>query len=358
MLTALDDYLAHQIPETFDHVATSDRNFFDRYYFNAYSLDGDVFLTCGMGQYPNLNVFDAFLSVVHDGKQHIVRGSRLLGGDRMNSGVGPIRVEVVEGLRRLRLVCEPGEHAVACDITFTGSTFPHEEPRFFQRAGNRTVMDYLRLTQCGRWQGWIEVAGRRYEVGPHNWWGARDHSWGIRNVGEPEPAGARAATGGVPQFFWEWSPQQYDECSLYYSLNEHADGSRWHQSAAIYPSGFEAAPALFDVRHKETLAPGTRRLEDVALELVRGDGTSLPIAVEPLQMTFMSGIGYGLPWRHGHFHGPLVVEHETWDLTDPATRERAFGLTETLCRFTMDGKVGYGVFEFICVGPYAPLGLS
>ena len=49
MLTALDDYLAHQIPETFDHVATSDRNFFDRYYFNAYSLDGEVFLTCGMG---------------------------------------------------------------------------------------------------------------------------------------------------------------------------------------------------------------------------------------------------------------------------------------------------------------------
>ena len=29
MLAPLDNWLAHQTPDTFDHVATSDRNFFE-----------------------------------------------------------------------------------------------------------------------------------------------------------------------------------------------------------------------------------------------------------------------------------------------------------------------------------------
>ena len=36
-----DEFLAHQTSDTFDHVATSDRNFYDRYYFNALDTNGD-----------------------------------------------------------------------------------------------------------------------------------------------------------------------------------------------------------------------------------------------------------------------------------------------------------------------------
>ncbi len=32
-ISPMDEYLAHQTSETFDFVATSDRNFYDRYYF-------------------------------------------------------------------------------------------------------------------------------------------------------------------------------------------------------------------------------------------------------------------------------------------------------------------------------------
>src|SRR5580765_318493 len=104
MLTPLDDYLGHQTPETVDHVATSDRNFYDRYYFNAHTLDGDVFLVVAMGLYPNIGVIDAFATCVVRGKtQHIVRASRELGSDRMDTTVGPIGVEVIEGLRKFRV---------------------------------------------------------------------------------------------------------------------------------------------------------------------------------------------------------------------------------------------------------------
>ncbi len=359
MLTPLDDYLAHQIPEAFDAVGTTDRNFFDRYYFNCHDLGGKVFMVFGMGVYPNLNVIDAFVSIVYEGKQHVIRTSRLLNGDRKNTAVGPLSVEVIEGLRTLRLRCEPADPGITFDITFTGVAFPHEEPRFLRRSGSRTVMDYLRMTQCGRWSGFLEVAGDRFELNPREWWGARDHSWGIRRVGEPEPAGAAAALNEPQQFFWEWSPQQYDDRCLMYSLNEYADGKRWHQSAAIvYPYGDPRQPELYDVRHSETLAPGSRRLQSVRLELTDGAGTDLKIAAEPLSMVYMSGIGYGPPWRHGYYQGELAVEGEIWDLGDAATIKRISGLTETLCRFRMGDTVGYGVFEFLCIGPYLPLGLE
>ncbi len=36
MLSPLDDYPVHQISEPMRHVGTSDRNFYDRYYFNIH----------------------------------------------------------------------------------------------------------------------------------------------------------------------------------------------------------------------------------------------------------------------------------------------------------------------------------
>ena len=65
-LTAADEYLIHQTPYTFDTVGTSDRNFYDRYFFNGYRRDGEVYFAVAMGQYPNLGVFDCAFSVVRD----------------------------------------------------------------------------------------------------------------------------------------------------------------------------------------------------------------------------------------------------------------------------------------------------
>ena len=45
------------------------------------------------GLYPNVGVMDAFATIVVDGKkQYIVRASRALGNDRMDTKVGPIGV--------------------------------------------------------------------------------------------------------------------------------------------------------------------------------------------------------------------------------------------------------------------------
>ena len=81
-ISPMDETLAHQTPETFDRVATSDRNFYDRYYFNLHTRSGELFVVLGIGQYPNLGTTDAFACIVYQGTQHVLRCSRELGADR------------------------------------------------------------------------------------------------------------------------------------------------------------------------------------------------------------------------------------------------------------------------------------
>ena len=47
-LGPMDDFLAHQTPDTFDHVYTGDRAFYDRYYFNCHSSSDEIFLITGI----------------------------------------------------------------------------------------------------------------------------------------------------------------------------------------------------------------------------------------------------------------------------------------------------------------------
>ena len=78
-LSPMDEFLAHQTPDTFDRVFTSDRNFYDRYYFNMHASSDELFLIAGIGQYPNLGTMDAFVSVSHGDQLYVVRwvdGSR------------------------------------------------------------------------------------------------------------------------------------------------------------------------------------------------------------------------------------------------------------------------------------------
>ena len=87
MLTKADDYPIHQTPEPIA-VAGTDRNFYDRYFFNGYARDGEVFFAVAMGIYPHLNVIDAAFSVIRAGRQHNVRASRCLSMERMDTRAG------------------------------------------------------------------------------------------------------------------------------------------------------------------------------------------------------------------------------------------------------------------------------
>jgi hypothetical protein len=360
MLTKADDFPIHQTPEPIAYSGT-DRNFYDRYFFNGYNPDGSVFFAAAFGVYPHLNIADAHVSVIVDGVEHCIHASRILDMERWDLEVGPIRIEVLEPLKRLKVTLAPTE-GLAAELVFEGRAFPIEEPRFIHRVGPRTFMDYTRLTQNGRYSGWLEVDGKRHALAPGAV-GTRDRSWGVRSIGEPDaqpvvPAGPRS-------FFWQWTPLNFADRSVFFHINAEADGRPWNTRAVICPDG--AGPQdLFETDQatlQTVLEPGTRHASAARLTIPAPGKPPVSIAFEPATKFQMRGIGYLHPkWGHGRYHGPLVVEREDIVLAglDPNAFENLHIQAISKVTLTQDGQptqVGLGVFEQLIIGPYAPLGL-
>ena len=333
MLSRADDYPIHQIAEVVRHPGTSDRNFYDRYYFNVYPTSADLFAVFGLGQYPNLGTTDAFLAV-SDGRVHrVVRASRELGADRMDMSVGPLRVEVLEGLKRLRVVLEPNESDLAIDATFDGVIPATLEPRHWRREHERVSFDTQRLGQTGRWSGTLQVGGQTLQLEPHGWWGFRDRSWGVRPVGEPEPPGIRGSKE-PSTFFWCYAPLQFEDHSILCIVQEDRDGTRVLEEAVRVPNDpGQPLEHLGRVEHEVEFVPRTRAPRRAVLHMSEPDGSKLDVTLEVVfPFYLMKGTGYGFDsdWRHGMWQGPLEVQSRSWDLGDAQVRGGLVGLMENI----------------------------
>ena len=91
-------------------------------------------------------------------------------------------------------------------------------------------VDTVRFAQTGCWSGELEVAGERFTVTPDRWKGTRDRSWGVRPVGEAEPAGIREEVGQMVGL-WNYAPMQFDDFSILYIVQEEPDGHRTIEEA-------------------------------------------------------------------------------------------------------------------------------
>jgi hypothetical protein len=352
-LSPLDDYPIHQIPEVIRHVGTSDRNFYDRYYFNCHPRSGDLMLITGSGQYPNLGVTDAF-ALVRTGTTHkVVRASRELGSDRMDTTVGPFRVEVLEGLKRLRVVLEPTDHGLSYDLTFEGSIPAQLEPAHHIRQQERVVFDSRRLAQTGRWSGTVTVDGATFDVTPDDWLGTRDRSWGIRPVGESEPPGIQVKNAGT--FYWLYAPMQFEDHSILCIVQEDEKGRRVLEEAVRVRSGGEPE-YLGRPEYRPCYAPGTRDVTEAVIAFSPPNGTPFEVRATPvLPVHLMVGTGYGLEpdWKHGMYQGPeLTVQGVTYDLRRQEDAARMSGMVDAVARFEYAGNVGHGLFEYWALGPH------
>jgi hypothetical protein len=363
MLTRGDDYPIHQTPEPIAY-SGSDRNFYDRYFFNGYSPDGSEFVAVAFGVYPALNVADAHVSIIRGGVQRCLHASRILDMERMELTVGPVRIEVIAPLQTLKVTLERAE-GLACELTFEGRAFPIEEPRFTRRNGPRMFMDYTRLTQNVRVSGWTEVDGDKRQTGA-GWTGTRDRSWGIRPVGAQDPQPTPGA--GMAGFFWQWTPLNFADRSVYFHVNADTEGKPWNTRAVILPDGagpeggwHSDAPRMEDV----TLKGGTRHALGGTLKvpLLQGEAS---IRIEPLKtpgsVFLMRGIGYGGEWRHGGLKGELMVAREDIDLSQVDMAAPENWHIQAISKATMEApgeptREGIGIFEQLIAGPYRPYGL-
>lgn len=368
MPIALDEYPIHQAALSMQYPSSSDRNFYDRCYLNAHDRTGDVFLITGLGVYPNLGVIDAYACVRIGDVQHAVHLSDALGDDRMEQSVGPYRIEVVDPLRELRVVCEHDD--LSFDLRWTGAFPAVQEQPHLMRLGGKVILDACRFAQVGRWSGTMQVDGTTFDVSDDRWVGTRDRSWGIRPVGEPEPPGRTAAeTAADYGFWWTYIPLQFDDFAVVIIAQEDGRGNRTLNDAVrVWPEESGRGVELlgwpeFSYRYR----PGTRDAVGTTIHLRAADGSPLQLEVESKGYVALNcGAGYGSDpnWGHGQWRGREWSQSIRVDMTDPAVAGLVpFGVVDHVGHGVLteaDGSMheGWGLFEHSTIGAHAPSGFT
>lgn len=367
MLSQFDDYPIHQTAEPIAHYSSADRNAYDRYWFNGFANDGEFYFGIGAALYPNLGIMDASFSIVRDGVQHSFHATRRAPRERSRIQVGPFRIDILEPMQRLRVVVDPNETGIGCDLLWTPRTANIEEGRQTMRRGSRILMDATRFNQFGRWQGEITYDGTRLAVDPARVLGVKDRSWGVRPVGDHDPGGAPWQE--LPQVFFIWAPLHWKDRCTHAGIFEDGLGRITHWDGMIVPAYDTPAeiPGIEDpaVKHLASIGqridylPGTRRARGAVITMTEPGGVRHDITLEPLLCFRMKGLGYNSPeWGHGQWKGELVIGSERWrsDELDPMALDNQH--VQQVVRARWGNEEGVGVLEQLCLGAHASYGFK
>ncbi|MFE6153964.1 MULTISPECIES: hypothetical protein [unclassified Streptomyces] len=360
---ALDEYPVHQVPLSMKHVATGDRNAYDRCIFHLVDPTGEFLLILGLGVYPNLGVIDAYATLRVGDTLHAVRASDALRDDtRMELAVGPLRIQVERPLKDFVLTCEadpddPG--GLSYEIDWSAAFPALWEPHHTQRRGGRLTLEGRRFVQAGRCDGRLRIGGR--EVSLEGWTGTRDRSWGVRPV-PGEEGGRLAEENRTEGFHWIWSPVRFDDRFLMVIVQEDADGYRTLNDATLVRDGhpdLQLGWPQADITYRT----GTRHPESAVVHLTD------PLSRKPMELgveilaSSPLAVGAGYPpaddWQHGTWRGRDWTDRRSYDLSDPAAHPlAAYGVIDHAARFTLDGQVGHGIFEHGSFGRHDPSGFT
>jgi hypothetical protein len=233
--TALDERFAHQIPEPFPNVLHFHPDWRESLFFIMHQREkpGDV-LILTLAHFPSRQEIDS-LQLGRVGASPIMaRHLRKVDGDQDDFRVGPITIDVVEPLKKIRLVAVASDATpVSFDISFTARTQPYQLRRGTMKAKYEIVWDQSHMFQSGTYNGSYTHNGKTYEV--DNWWGQRDHSWGVRSH-------ARCP-------LWMWMPIQLEEGMLSVWHWEYPNGARVYTDGCFAPAdGSEPIPVI-DFQH-------------------------------------------------------------------------------------------------------------
>jgi hypothetical protein len=222
----------------------------------------------------------------------------------------------------------------------------------------RPTLDASRFAQTGTWEGSVTTNGETIPVTRDVWVGSRDRSWGIRPIGDPDPAG-RIADLPSDGFWWLYVPMRFESFQLMLIVQEQPDGFRTlsHASRTFKDGTVEQ---LGWPRLEFTYRSGTRIPEALKVHFTRPNGEPLVLEVEsrmPLPLHVGCGYGGDPEWSHGQWRGRDWAETAVYDHTDPEIQGRyPWGVIEHVGRGLLDGEEGWGLFEHATVGRHDPTG--
>jgi hypothetical protein len=362
VLVGFDEYPLHQVTASFAGVAGSDPSWNDGHYVCLADQAGSVSLTSNLRLYSNNDVMDGFVCIRHQGRQHNIRVSRRLRPAVDELRVGPLRVEILEPMRALRLVLDENAFGISLDVTCRGTTVPYEDPSEVTRIDGRLVSERMTYELTGKCDGWVQVEGTRHDLSPATSSFFRNHSWGFQaGRGGPKLYAAPAAHAkrrvpGVRQ----WVLFDMPEHGGFYFLD--ASGRAASGKGALLYA--DRVVPVTNVESDLRFHPGERRLHSGSFRLTDADGGERAYEVEDLGWVYNQGGGYfggfddGL--GQGVYRGDYHEEGEVWDVSHPTevvdSTGRRFEFehawAENFTRLTSVGQTGLAHFE--CVVIQAP----
>jgi hypothetical protein len=234
-LTPLDELLAHQLPEPIANVQTFHPHWRESYFFVAHRPDhlGDMVILT-MATYPQREQVDSLQMGRVGGTRILGHHARAFDGDPHTPVVGPVRVDIVEPFREIHLFADPAECELGMDLRFVARTQAYGLRRGTMKAGHELVWDQSHMLQSGTYNGTYTVGGVAHEV--HDWWGQRDHSWGIRDHGR------------CP--LWIWFQLQLADGFLGVWHWEYENGARVYTDGCWAPADGGTPIPLVDFHHE------------------------------------------------------------------------------------------------------------
>ncbi len=368
-LLGADEGLNHQIVDTFATLSQTDMAWTEKIWASIARTDGSLQVDFGLGKYQNRGIIDGFGGVSRGREQWTVRGSRELAGAPEFTGVGPVQMEVVEPLKQMRFVLETNDvQPISFDIVLSSVTPPFFEERNLvrNRRTGRIDVDVIRYHQGGWASGTVTVDGQTHEVNPQEWFGFRDHSWGVRQaIGEPLtdlipspplPAGVRGGMKWSPSFF-----QRPD--GTYYETAIFVVEGAWEYSSAYLNEADGSQLAVRRVKPRITYDTNTRFVTGGELLLAMDSGEERTIEVEVLGDSgfFLKTGGYGSfkGHKHGSWKDKLHVDGEyIADCWDGENLPLLGQFRDTPIRVRDGDAVGYGIMESLIGGVWPELGLT
>ncbi len=370
-LLGADEGLNHQIVDTFATLAESDMAWTEKIWTSIARIDGSLQIDFGLGKYQNRGVVDGFGGVSRGREQWTVRGSRELRSAPEHAGVGPLHYEIIDPLRRVRVRLEPNDVLpISFDVELSGVTPPFFEDRNLvrNRQSQRIDINVIRYHQGGWASGSVTVDGETHDVRPEEWFGFRDHSWGVRqSVGLPPSdliQGPPVVAHSTVRGGMKWTPSFFRRPDgTYYETAVFLAEGEWGYASG-YLNGADGDQArVRSIEPQIRYDPRTRFVRGGELLLTMDSGEKRVIEIEVVGDSgfFLKTAGYG-QWKghvHGAWKGALHVDGEyipdCWD----DEHLRLLGqFRDTPIRVQEGDAVGYGIMESILRGVWPELGLG